>query len=75
MDIFTQGKPLGGVKQWDFEKGAEKWGGLSITNLKELEEASPWIRESYERINNAIKNNEPTGWYAKVEEVDEESDG
>ena len=74
MNIFTQGEPLGGVKQFDFEKGAEKWGGLSIGNLKELEEASPWIRESYERINNAIKNNEPTGWYAKVEGVDEESD-
>ena len=75
MNIFTQGKPLGGVKQFDFEKGAEKWGGLSISNLKELEKALPWIKESYERINNAITNNEPTGWYAKVEADDEEPDG
>ena len=74
MNIFTQGKPLGGVKQFDFERGAEKWGGLSIANLKELKEALPWMKESYERINTAIKNNEPTGWYAKVEQVDEESE-
>ena len=74
MNIFTQGKPLGGVKQFDFEKGAEKWGGLSIANLKELEKALPSIKESYKIINNAIKNNEPTGWYAKVEEVNDEPD-
>jgi len=73
MEIFTQGKPLGGIKQFDFERGAEKWGALSISTLIELEEALPWIKESYERINNAIKNNEPTGWYAKVEEADEET--
>jgi len=72
MNLFTQGKPLGGVRQLDFERGAEKWGVLSISTLKELEEALLWIKESYERINNAIKNNEPTGWYAKVEEADEE---
>lgn len=74
LNLFTQGQPLGKVKQFDFEKGAEKWGALSISSMKELDEALPWLKESYKRINNAIKNNEPTGWYAKVEGVDEESD-
>ena len=39
-----------------------------------IKESLPWIEASYERINNAIINNEPIGWYAKVEEVDTESD-
>ena len=72
MDIFTQGKPLGQVKQYDFEKGAEKWGGLSVSSQEELEAALPWIKESLERINSAVRNNEPTGWYAKVEETRDE---
>jgi len=50
----------------------EKWGGLSISSEEELTKALPWIEKSYKRINKAIKNNEPTGWYAKADEVDSE---
>lgn len=74
MDIFTQGKSLGQVKQYDFEKGAEKWGGLSIADEDELAKALPWIKESFERINQAVKNNEATGWYAKLEEAPDDTE-
>jgi len=73
MNVFTDAKPLGKVKQFDFEKGAEKWGGLSISTEEELDASLPWIKESYERINKAIKNNEQTGWYAKAEEGEEDT--
>ena len=36
--------------------------------------AKPWLKESFKRINTAIKNNEPTGWYAKVEDLTEEEE-
>ncbi len=73
MNVFTDGRTLGKVKQFDFERGAEKWGGLSISSEEELTKALPWVEESYKRINKAIKNNEPTGWYAKADEGDIES--
>lgn len=74
INIFTQGKPLGQVKQFEFEKAAEKWGSLSIVNDEQLQKALPWIKESYERINDAVKKNEPTGWYAKVEDTTEDDE-
>lgn len=46
MNVFTDGRPLGNVKQYDFERGAEKWGGLSICTEAELKAAMPWIEES-----------------------------
>lgn len=74
IDIFTAGQPLGKVKQFEFEKGGQKWGAISITNEAELEEALPWMKESYERIRRAIANNEPTSYYARLEETPEESE-
>jgi len=71
FDVFTGGESLGEVKQHQFEKGAEKWGGLSIASVDKLQVALPWFRESYERIKRAIANNEPTGWYAKVGDAEE----
>ncbi|MCX5638656.1 MAG: hypothetical protein NTX52_13350 [Planctomycetota bacterium] len=73
IDMFTGGKSLGKARQYDFQSGGVKWGGLSISNEAELKEALPWIKESYDRIKMAIKNNEPTGWFAKVDEVDNET--
>lgn len=34
--VFTGGRPLGGFKQFEYEKGAEKWGGLGIPQIGEL---------------------------------------
>jgi hypothetical protein len=74
LNIFTQGKPRETIKQFDFERGAEKWGGLSIATEEELDRVLPSIKESYERIHSAVKNNEPTGWYAKVEDISDDRD-
>lgn len=39
--------------------------------MGEFEKGKGWISESLGRINEAVKNNEPTGWYAKVEGIGE----
>ena len=44
--FFTNGEPLGEVKRFEFERGAEKWGGLSISNQEEFLKAQSWIKES-----------------------------
>ena len=72
VNVFTQGKKLGKVKQFDFQNGGEKWGSLSIKTAEDLKNAKPWLKESLGRIKKAIKNNESTGWYAQVETQDEE---
>ena len=73
LHLFTGGKRLGGVKQFDFESGAEKWGGLAISSERELRAALPSIIESMKRVRRAVRINESTGWYAKVD-VDEEEE-
>ena len=72
MNVFTNGNALDKVKQFDLEKGGEKWGGLSLSSIQELDEAKPSLAESLKRINEVVKKNEPTGWYAKVEDTDED---
>jgi hypothetical protein len=66
LQLFTGGRKLGKVKQFEFRRGAEKWGGVSIASDKELVKALPWITDSLRRIRKAIARNEPTGWYATL---------
>ena len=68
FNVFTAGSRLGAVKQYEFERGAEKWGGLAISTGADLAAALPWVGESLNRIRSAIKRNEPTGWYARLDE-------
>jgi len=42
---------------------------------KQLEDIVSAIEKSYGLIREAIKNNEPTGWYAESEEKDSEEEG
>jgi len=73
LNLFTRGQPLGNVKQFAYERGGDKWGGLSLATDDDLKAAMPWIKESYDRIRQAVANNESTGWFAKLEdEADED---
>ncbi len=45
---------------------------LSLKNINDLEKAKPWIVDSLKRIEKAVINNEPTGYYANVRTIDEE---
>jgi hypothetical protein len=66
MEFFTGGEPMEGVSQFDQVSGGEKWGRMIMRNEADLQTAIAAAKESYKRIKTAIKNNEPTGWYARA---------
>jgi len=61
LDIFTGQKKIEGVQNI---RNHENWGTLHVHNKNELAIAISAIKESFEYIREAIKNNENTGWYA-----------
>jgi len=75
FELFTGGKAIKSVKNFDPSKGGAKWGVIYLRHDKELSIVLEAVKSSYQFIKEAIKNNEPTGWYAKVEEEEEEDNG
>ena len=75
FELFTRGEIIDGVKNFDPSKGGAKWGVIYLKTDKELSKVLEAVKSSYRLIKDAIRNNEPTGWYAKIEEEgDEDSD-
>jgi hypothetical protein len=72
LTIFTRGERLNGVKNFDYKKGGAKWGRIHLRTEKDVEKALSTIKKSYELIKEAIRANEPTGWYAELEDEPEE---
>jgi len=73
FDLFTRGEVIDGVKkQSDPAKGGAKWGWINLQNDKDFPKVLEAVKRSYQLIKEAIKNNEPTGWYAKMEEEESE---
>lgn len=68
FDLFTKGEKIEGVKNYDPSKGGAKWGGINLDNGKDLPKVLEAVKRSYQLIKEAVKSNEPTGWYAKIEE-------
>jgi predicted transport protein len=67
--IFNNGKKMESVRNQQ-----PKWGIFRISNEKDLERAKKNWQKSLELIREALRNNENTGWYAKIEEDIEEND-
>lgn len=76
LDLFTRGEKLKGVKSFKERKGkgGDKWGGIRVKSEVDLDKILPVVKKSYQLIKETIKNNEPTGWYAKLEEEEEEEE-
>ena len=73
ITLFTRGKEIEGVEKGQWVKGGAKWGRIYVTDDKNLEISLKAIKQSYKFIKEAIKKNEPTGWYAELEdEVEQE---
>ena len=68
FDLFTKGEKIEGVMTYDPTKGGAKWGGINLKNEKDFPKVLDAVKTSYHFIREAVKNNEPTGWYAKIEE-------
>jgi len=74
LHLFTRGEQIEGVKSLGYKTGGAKWGVLKLTDTSQLDSALEAIKRSFSLIREAIKNNEPTGWYADLEEVEEEEE-
>ena len=61
--LFNNGKIMKGVKNRQ-----PKWGVFRITENSDLSDAKNNWKYSLELIREALKNNENTGWYAKLED-------
>lgn len=75
LELFTGGEKLPGVKSLAVKTekgGGEKWGRVNARSKSELEKIFPAVKRSFQLIKEAIKNNEPTGWRAKLEGEQEE---
>jgi hypothetical protein len=63
--VFTNGKRLTAVDSLDYERGGEKWGRLYVKSRSDLKPAIKALKASHERLVNAIRRGENTGWYAE----------
>jgi hypothetical protein len=69
LTVFTRGEKLEGVKSFGYEKAGAKWGRIDLKDEKDLKGVLSVVKRSYELVRGAIKDNEPTGWYAPLEEA------
>lgn len=74
LTIFTRGENIRGVKSFQYQKGGAKWGRIYVRDEKSLDNILLVVNKSYELINETIKNNETTGWYAELEEDSEDNE-
>ncbi len=74
LTLFTRGQPIEGVEPVGYEHGGFKWGRHRVSSEGELDTAVEACRKAYERINESLAANEPTGWYAEVEQEDAETE-
>lgn len=68
IEIFTRGNKIEGIKSYP---RYPKWGTMSIKSEKDLDIAIVALKNSFQLIREAVKNNEPTGGYTKIEECPE----
>lgn len=71
LTIFTRGRSIPGVKQYEFERGGAKWGGITISSASQRSLAKKVLTTSFKRMKAALAANENTGWFAKLDEDDE----
>ncbi len=66
IHLFTGGKRLKGVEPFSREHG-QKWGQLYVRSKKDFPNAISALKRSHQMINQCIKDNVPTGWFAEAE--------
>ncbi len=68
IELFTKGQQIEGIKQLNYTGAAAKWGQIHLRTKDDLPKTIDAIKKSYGLIREAIKKNESTGWYAKLED-------
>ncbi len=72
--LFTGGESMEGVQPIGRKSSGQKWGSASVGDQDQLLEVLTAVEESHRRINEAIKRNERTGWHAKGDEAEDDSE-
>jgi hypothetical protein len=72
IHCFTGSDTIEGVEN-PFDN-APKWGRCYMKNEEDLDKVTRILNESYKRVCEALKNNENTGWFAKIEEEEQEEE-
>ena len=72
LTLFTRGERTDGVEPIGYEKGGAKYGRIYVKTETHLPGAVSACKVAWERVQAALAANEPTGWYAEVEESDVE---
>jgi hypothetical protein len=70
LTLFTRGRDIKGVAR-SWKVAGAKWGSLHIKQKKDVNPALEACTKSLKLIKEAVKANEPTGWYAEVDEEEE----
>lgn len=66
IHFFTDGKKMKGVESFKGEYGF-KWGRMYVNSKKDLALVYKNLKNSFELINQCIKENRKTGWYAEID--------
>jgi len=66
IHLFTNGKQLKRVEPFSGDYGY-KWGRMYVRNKADIANAISVLKRSHQMINQCIKENIPTGWYAEIE--------
>lgn len=65
--LFTGGKPIKKVEPYtDSTDYAQKWGVFYVFSIEDISKAKAVLKTSLQRIREALRKNENTGWYAEV---------
>lgn len=74
VDIYTNRQDLEDVRNYT---NHENWGTSTIFNERDIENLMPSIKQSYEIMKRAVKDNINTGWFALTprEHLEEENEG
>jgi predicted DNA-binding protein (MmcQ/YjbR family) len=74
IELFTRAEKIPSVRSFGYSTGGFKWGKITLRKEADFEKVLEALKESYKKIKEAIRNNESTGWYAKLEEEIEEEE-
>lgn len=72
LTLFTASKNIKGVEKSTWSVGGIKWGRIYIREMADIETAIKISTRSYRLIKEAVKKNEPTGWWADWEDEEQE---
>ena len=63
--VFTNARSIPGVDLIEYESGGQKWGRITVSSQSEIPKAIRAFKSSFNRLVDAIKRGDNTGWYAE----------